>query len=316
MTPARVAFLVVGTPRSGTTLVQRLACELPGVAVPFETHFFTKGLPVLEAEGGFPLEGDALARGLAAYAALPHLEGTGLDPDAVAARVGGRAESPLALFDAVVAQLAGPAAVLGEKTPGHLHWAGRLAAARPDLRIVAVVRDPRAVAASHRAVPWGADPVEVTAARWVDDQRALADLQAALGPRLLLLRYEDVVEDPSAARTRLAELLGVDATGGGNEAPAAPVHLPWETWKAGASEEVTTERQDAWTDVLTAVEGDRVMARCAPEAARYGYAGAPTGVRRLRALATSTRRNRRRARAVAPRRAKLRARVANADLGA
>jgi hypothetical protein len=67
--------------------------------------------------------------------------------------------------------------------------------------------------------------------------------------------------------------------------------------------------------VLTAVEGDRVMALCAPEAARYGYDGAPTGVRRLRALATSSARNRRRARAVATRRAQLRARVASVDLG-
>jgi len=33
-------FLIVGSARSGTTLVQRLACELPGVAMPPETHFF------------------------------------------------------------------------------------------------------------------------------------------------------------------------------------------------------------------------------------------------------------------------------------
>ena len=40
MTAADVSFLMVGTPRSGTTLLQRLACELPGVGMPPETHFF------------------------------------------------------------------------------------------------------------------------------------------------------------------------------------------------------------------------------------------------------------------------------------
>lgn len=44
------AFLIVGTPRSGTTLVQRLASELPGVAIPPETHFFSLFVAVCRNE--------------------------------------------------------------------------------------------------------------------------------------------------------------------------------------------------------------------------------------------------------------------------
>jgi len=48
-------FAIVGSPRSGTTLVQRLCCELEGVVVPYETHFFSAYLPVCRPR--FPLAG-------------------------------------------------------------------------------------------------------------------------------------------------------------------------------------------------------------------------------------------------------------------
>ena len=38
--PGSLRFVIIGTARSGTTLVQRLCAELPGVWVPPETHFW------------------------------------------------------------------------------------------------------------------------------------------------------------------------------------------------------------------------------------------------------------------------------------
>ena len=57
-----VDFLIVGTPRSGTTLVQRLACELPGVGMPRETEFWLgyRSSPLRTAS--FPLEGEVCGR--------------------------------------------------------------------------------------------------------------------------------------------------------------------------------------------------------------------------------------------------------------
>jgi hypothetical protein len=312
MTPARVAFLVVGTPRSGTTLVQRLAGELPGVAIPYETHFFPRGLDALAGHGDFPLAGAALRAGLEEYAASPYLEGAALDVDAVLARLDGRAASPLAAFDAVVATAAGDAAVLGEKTPGHLHWAAALAAARPDLRVVGVVREPRAVVASHRNVPWGGVRVEIVARRWLDDQQTLAALRDTLGPRLLVVRYEDVVTDPGAAQAALAGFLDrrpepVGAAPGAT----APARLPWETWKDAADQPISAARVDAWTETLTRVEGDRVAMICRSQLDGFGYGSSRPGPGRgAWALATSARGTRTRARALAERREAQRARIA------
>ncbi len=168
MPRGQVSFLIVGSPRSGTTLVQRLARELPGVAVPFETHFFTKGVPVFVEHGGFPVSQPALGAALSQYLQLPTLDGAELNVSDIVAQLGTEPVDALRVFDAVTAIAAGPHHILGEKTPGHLHWATRLLALRPSLRVIGVVRDPRAVLASRRGVPWSGSSLDAQAIRWVD----------------------------------------------------------------------------------------------------------------------------------------------------
>src|SRR5437588_2405307 len=118
------AFLIVGSQRAGTTLVQRLACELDGVAVPPETHFFSSRFAgSLVQRNTFPLDRRTLADELQRYASLPTSRGFDLDVDAVIERLGGSCRSWERLFGAIVRQLAGPdVPVVGEKTPGHLPW--------------------------------------------------------------------------------------------------------------------------------------------------------------------------------------------------
>ena len=71
----RVRFLVVGSPRSGTTLVQRLACEIPGVRMPAETHFFSQFATGLLARRSFPLTGEALVDEIGRFASLDSSRG-------------------------------------------------------------------------------------------------------------------------------------------------------------------------------------------------------------------------------------------------
>lgn len=269
-------FLVVGTPRSGTTLVQRLACELPGVRVPPETHFFRLFAGPLLRRRRFPLDAAALRAELRAFAALPTSRGMGLDSEAtiedVVADLGGRCDSAVRLFGAIVRALAGEAAVRGEKTPSHLMWWRPLARALPAVRMVAVVRDPRAVVASY-ATAWGRRQPALLAQRWSLDQRAVLAMRRTLGPRrCLLLRYEDVVAEPDDAREALGAFLGVGALEAA-PGPPGPLHLSWETWKRQASGPVTRDRLSAWRHVLDARESATVGAICGRRMAAFGYAG-------------------------------------------
>ncbi|MDQ7904971.1 sulfotransferase [Phytohabitans sp. ZYX-F-186] len=276
-----LSFLVVGTPRSGTTLTQRLCCELPGVAMPPETHFLHRYAPRLLARRRFPLSRGEVERELEDFRHLPTSAGLRLDTGEVLDLVGRRCDTLLDLFAAVVVALCPPAARYGEKTPEHLLWWRPLAEADPRLRLVGVVRDPRAVAVSHRSVPWGIEDATVLAEEWALDQRQLRAAARHLGPgRCLLLRYEDVVADPDGARERLAELLAVRPGGPAAAPPPAGIVHGWEWWKSSALQAVTTERTAAWREVLPPADIAAIEEVAGAEMAAYGYLDRPPARRR------------------------------------
>lgn len=289
-------FVIMGTPRSGTTLVQRLACELPGVQVPPETHFFTVYVPTLLARRGFPLAGDELREELRRYAGLTVTEPLDLDVEAVFDALDGRAAGIAAMYDAIVTQLGGSAAVLGEKTPGHLLW-WPLLARMPGRRFVAVVRDPRAVVASAAQVPWGMDDPALIAQGWRYDQREVDAAARGLGDRLVVLRYEDVVRDPPSAKSRIADLLAVlvpepalDADdvsvgpGPGSDGPAL-FNQREQAWKWRATEPTTSERVDAWRAELERDDVALIERVCGRAMLRFGYKLDTTPTARRRATA-------------------------------
>jgi hypothetical protein len=279
--PRIPSFMIVGTPRSGTTLVQRLACELAGVAVPPETHFFS-----LLARGllrrSFPLAPAAVLDELRRFAALETSSGLAFDPAAAASRLSNGADRALDLFAAILAELAPGAAIIGEKTPNHLLWWRALTRAAAGLRFVVVVRDPRAVVASYRSA-WGARDHVVLAERWRSDQDQAAGLLGAAGDAALLLRYEDVVARPDAARERLGAFVGA-APDPLRTGPAPPLALPWEIWKRRAATAVDPTRATAWRNVLGEREASDVIAIAGAGMERFGYA-APGPVSRAAARA-------------------------------
>ena len=287
---AGIHFMVLGTPRSGSTLVQRLACELPGVRVPPETHFLSAFAPGLLRRRRFPLDAAAVRQELAGFMDLPTSDGLDLDADAVVAELGGACPSALDLFVGVVRNLTGPAEVVGEKTTDHTWWWRPLSDALPHLKVIALVRDPRATVASTLPTPWGSDEHVAAwgadrhlplALRWWFQERQVAEMQAVLGPgRCLALRYEDLVGDPEPAQARIGAFLGVGggpvpaASGGAVASGGGPrLFLEWETWKERALRPVTTERVEAWrtSAELSPAQADQVAALCARGMARWGY---------------------------------------------
>lgn len=265
-------FLIVGTPRSGTTLVQRLASELPGVQVPPETHFFTDFVWSLHRGRRFPLQGAELRAALEEYRNRQYFRSVPFDPAAIADDLGGRCETVIDLFAGVVAHLAGSALILGEKTPGHLLWWRPLSRTLPGLKLVCVLRDPRGVVASNIKVGWSRHPV-MTAQRWNDDLRRAETAAETLGrARCLLVRYEDVLHDPAAAKQALARFLGSDRLGAMDRESSVPLLFPaWETWKATALGPMEPVRADAWRNELRAFQRRGVGAICREGMERLGY---------------------------------------------
>lgn len=215
-------FFVVGSPRSGTTLVRRLLCAHPRLYIPGETGF----IPFLRVAPDAPLSRRAVARVLCRIGFLNrHWTHA---PEAV---------EPLApeprLRDVLAPLYAARAARYGatrwgDKTPGYVRYLPFLDRAFPDARFVHVLRDGRDVALSARA-EFGADhwymDLHYLLRQWEINVRRGRRDGSALGPgRYLELRYEELVARP---RERMAEVLAFLG-----EAPDAAVEKAIESGSA------------------------------------------------------------------------------------
>jgi len=220
---------------------------LESVWVPPETHFWANAEGLTE-EFPFPLRGadriGAARQVLGAFA----VQGGRFEPEAVVAEMDRRERRAglWTLFESVVAAMSPPdRPVLGEKTPAHTLWWEHLLGAVEGLRMIGVVRDPRAVLRSHRTVVWGESDPYALAERWLAHQRALLDARRLFGPeRVLVVRCEDVVADSGAAQSAFASFLGVpfartDLTEG--LIRGFPLFNAHEVWKSRALEGIESK---------------------------------------------------------------------------
>ncbi len=196
----RSPVMVVGSPRSGTTWVQRVLLSDPRICGRRETHFFTLFWPVLDRVR----ERKTFARqvGMSAHWDAGELREAISD-------LWGRTVGP------VVAEHP-EAELLLEKTPDHANNLPAALELLPTAKVIHVIRDSRAVAASMMAASkgWGQDWVPSTAAEaagvWQRYTRAAitGGRQLPAG-RYTEVHYEDLSADPAAHVARLFDFLGL-----------------------------------------------------------------------------------------------------------
>lgn len=191
--PDRRPVFVIGLPRSGTTLFERLLASHPRIAGVGEQRF---------AEAGW-------RRALAAC---------GRSHDAFTAdAVGDAAAWHLRMLEQRVRHLGLPADAdrIVDKMPDNYLMAGWLAMAFPGATILHVQRDPRDVAISCWFSQFAAE------AQWINELRHIAHRieqhrrlmrhwRATIGERLVDVRYEDLVADPEAELRRALAAMGLD----------------------------------------------------------------------------------------------------------
>jgi len=292
-------FLVVGTARSGTTLVQRLCCELPSVWVPAETHFWSTA-EANRYRFDYPLRrGDRAAM---AEMVLQQLLTRSLPVrasevlDEIVRR--DRRVGLWTVFESMVAAMSPPGRlVLGEKTPNHLSWWEHFMPVKTGWKLLAVVRDPRAVLRSQRRVAWGESDAYALAERWLHHQRAILDARRMLGAdRVLIIRYEDLVGDEAGHQKQIADFLGVAAAPdplGDELLSEYPLFPAREEWKENAMRPASTEHISEWEDELSEDDVAAVDTACRELMGEFGYvagdgyavpAGEEAAIERVRAF--------------------------------
>ncbi len=183
---------VIGLPRSGTTLLERMLAAHPGIAGAGEQHLAEASWKrALAASGG---SHDTLAANAVGDAAAWHL------------RMLEQRTRRLGLSE--------QAERIVDKLPDNYLMAGWLHLAFPNTALVHVVRDPRDVAISCWFAQFGnvqwINELRHIAHRIEQHRRLMRHWRATLGDRLIEVRYEDLVADPEKELRRVLAALRMD----------------------------------------------------------------------------------------------------------
>jgi hypothetical protein len=201
---------VVGTKRSGTTLLQAALGAHPNIAGPPETHFVFRIAELADYYGD--LADDARLR-RAVHEALDTvlLAPLELDEEEIFERASGD-RTYAGLFDALMTTFAARSGKhrWSDKTPDQ-NAAGAWSLF-PDARVVHIIRDPRDVVASRDETPIiDSEDVRELASWWRTFNLDNISAGAAAGPRRYLrIRYEDLVSDPEVTLRLVCAFVGED----------------------------------------------------------------------------------------------------------
>jgi hypothetical protein len=223
--PVDPRVFVVGCPRSGTTLLQRILDAHSDLAVANDTHFVTRSVeklglaPQALAGESIPLTDEVLAA-LRGYHRFPRL---GLEEAAIE-RATARASTYASLVGALYEELAIAKGKRfgGEKTPDFVRRLPLLHALFPDTRTVHIIRDGRDVILSllqwatptkgpGRLATWADEPLGTAALWWEWQVRSGREARGRVGEnRCMELRYEALASEPEPEAHRLCAFLGLD----------------------------------------------------------------------------------------------------------
>jgi hypothetical protein len=218
---------LVGCPRSGTTLLQRLLDGHPQIAITPETHWIPCWFHDKSRKGITP-EGRVSKKLLRKLYAHPRFAELGVSPGKSHFRVEGEGRVTYARFVSSLYDLYGQRQgkpLVGDKTPGYALEMTTLNGLWPAAKFVHLIRDGRDVALSildwERAKNWGPGEGAARYRTWAEDRLSTAALWWEwhvrlaresgydLGPALYHeVRYEALVSKPEGECQSICAFLG------------------------------------------------------------------------------------------------------------
>ena len=205
---------IVGSGRSGTTLLRRLLMQYGDVFIPHETEFPAHAAHVLRRTQ----PGKDRSRELARVAQATAQRDWELDMTALESVFDTHPlTSASDVIDAFVAGLdrdGNTSEQWAIKTPVLLPYLEQMLEDIENIRAVIVVRDGRAVFNSYRKVhataakPFGPKSVLANALFWADAAARTAELESR--PEIKAIRYEDLVDDPQHMCADVMDFLHIE----------------------------------------------------------------------------------------------------------
>jgi Sulfotransferase family len=266
-------FFLVGSPRSGTTLLQTMLMRAPGVTMPPELHFIhitykrRHRMADIRTDQGWTQAINAIK------ARCQHSD-IDMDHDLFDELVAATDRNYGDLLRCWLKAIGTPenATTVGEKTPNHCEWISELATMIPEARFIHIMRDPRDSALSQREA--FARPALQAAVRWKRDLDMHRDcLRLMPESRYTAVRYEDLVTDPQATIKKLCAFLDLeyrdemlDPSGRDKKGFAA-----YEEHKLRTLEKVTSSRIGRYKKKMSAMNIAVIERVCSHTMTEMGY---------------------------------------------
>jgi hypothetical protein len=271
---ARPPVFIVGSPRSGTTLLRKVLDRHPALAICGETRFYGDVYARRRIFGDLS-DFRNRRRLVEQFLSTVRAKRIGVDPARLRAKLLSDANSYQALFTCILEYYAETRGKkrCGEKTPHHAFFTETLCEWFPGAAIIHLVRDPRDVVASLQLRPWAPSSVVNNAWMWVLFNRGAR--RSSHRPGYLLVHYEKLVTHPEQELMRICAHVGEDYAAS-MLARADAATGPY-SWPQHASGPVTTERLEKWREQLDAKEVSLVEWIAGRNLLTYSYqrSGAP-----------------------------------------
>lgn len=208
---ATAPFFIVGSGRSGSTLLRLMLAAHSRLAIPPETWYLVPVVQRFSLDRALtPAEVESAISIITSHYRWPDMK---LEGGEFRRRVGELSEPRVRdLADVVYRWHLESAGKVrwGDKTPPYIEIVPQLAKMYPDARFIHLVRDGRDVALSFRAVGWTESPwLHDNAREWIRAMECYWRwLRSGLRDRILLVRYEDLVLKTEATLRRICAFIG------------------------------------------------------------------------------------------------------------
>ncbi|MCP4117308.1 MAG: sulfotransferase [Desulfobacteraceae bacterium] len=267
---------IIGAARSGTTLLQLMLNAHPDISIMGEVHFFDQVMRIKEYVPEIVSENDVEAcfdqlEKVYSFQYLPGIENILAVVKARLKKEGGISYEKI--YNALMEEtgrLAG-AKRYGEKTPENIRYLDQLVRTFPNCKIVHIIRDPRAVAASNQKVPWTSGTVIASALKWKCEMYASSSF-AKKYKNYYELRYEDLISDTEYELRNVCRFI---------EEPfdfcmfdfykQSEKFLKNEPWKKGALKPVGTDPMLKWKRELSLFQLAAIEVIAGRLIGKYGY---------------------------------------------
>ncbi|MDP6456555.1 MAG: sulfotransferase [Candidatus Marinimicrobia bacterium] len=272
-------IFIVGSERSGTTLLRLMLHAHPRIAIPPQTKYVKKLYKRRLLFGNLAREDNRqkLARWfLAHFDASTKLDDLDIDPAVVRSAVQATHSLGAALAQPLIAYAAKYDKLRwGDKRPYYIKYLDKLRTLFPDAQVIHLIRDCRDVVASLKHMPWWKSDTIYSILNWKEAiERGLEARQSTKLDEYLELRYEDLVDEPERELQRVCQFLSESY---------APEMLHYSdiaryavpdykmAWHAATRQPLSRDSIERWKVELSAAEISLIEWSCGKELEAMGY---------------------------------------------